>query len=70
MFADADSIKLIYYSAQQSTHPSAFLAEARGTPDYQASDFCHHTVEAKSMKKEDLLNLLSKNIGKTFPSKL
>ena len=38
-------IRPIYFSARQSTHPSAFLAGARFTPDYQAGDFCHHTVE-------------------------
>ena len=33
---------------------------ARGTPYYQARDFCHHTVEDKSMKKEVDVNSLNR----------
>ena len=62
-------IRPIYFSARQSTYRSVFLAVVRGTPDYQASDFCLHTVEGKSMKKEDVLKL-NKNNWKTLSLKL
>ena len=54
---------------QQSTHPSAFLAGARGTPVDQASDFCHHTVEdSRRLKQEENMNLAHSHetIGKSF----
>ena len=46
-------IRLFYFSARQSTHPSAFLAVARGTPDYQAGDSCHHTAEDEDSKNKE-----------------
>ena len=50
-------IRSIYFCARQSTNPSAFLTETRGTPDYQPGDFCHHTVEDTSIKEEERQSL-------------